>query len=113
MDAAVLAVRVWPALLDRLDQPGGAVGDDQHRCLESAGDQVTPELKPVLVRLAHPQADRNERAVAFLGESPGAEHALLGALRADREVDRVTEERHQLELVEIAAPKSLKALAQL
>jgi hypothetical protein len=27
--AAALAVRGGPALLDRLDQPGGAVGDDQ------------------------------------------------------------------------------------
>jgi hypothetical protein len=55
VNGAVLAVRGGPALLDRLDQPGGAVGDDQQRRAEPAGDQVAPEREPVLVRLAHPQ----------------------------------------------------------
>jgi hypothetical protein len=40
MHAAALAVRRGPALLDRLHQPGGAVGDDQHRRPEAAGDQI-------------------------------------------------------------------------
>jgi hypothetical protein len=42
VDGAVLAIRGGPALLDRLDQPGGAVGDDQQRRAEPAGDQVGP-----------------------------------------------------------------------
>jgi hypothetical protein len=55
VNGAVLAVRGRPALLDGLDQPGGAVGDDQHRRPEPAGDQVAPEREPVLVGLAHPE----------------------------------------------------------
>jgi hypothetical protein len=48
VNAAALAIRRWPALLDRLDQPGGAVGDDQHRRPETAGDQIASERLPVL-----------------------------------------------------------------
>ena len=58
VDGAVLAVRGGPALLDRLDQPGGAVGDDQERRAQSAGDQVAAERQPVLVRFAHAEHDR-------------------------------------------------------
>jgi hypothetical protein len=47
--AAALTVRGRPALLDRLDQAGGAVGDDEHRRAEAARDQVTPQRLPVLV----------------------------------------------------------------
>ena len=57
VNGAVLAVRRRPALLDGLDQSRRAVGHDQQRRAEPAGDQVAPELKPVLVRLAHPQHD--------------------------------------------------------
>jgi len=49
VDGAVLAVGGGPALLDRLDQPGGAVGDDQQRRPEPAGDQVPAEREPILV----------------------------------------------------------------
>jgi hypothetical protein len=38
--AATLAVRGGPALLDRFGQPWGAVGDDQKRRAEAAGDQI-------------------------------------------------------------------------
>ena len=48
VNAAALAVRRGPALLDRLDQAGRAVGDDQHRGAQPAGDQVTAERLPVL-----------------------------------------------------------------
>ena len=58
--AAALAVRRRPALLDRFDQAGGAVGDDQHRRAEPAADQIAAEGLPVLEGLAHPQADRQQ-----------------------------------------------------
>src|SRR3954454_19008203 len=74
---AVLAVRDGPALLDALDQPGGAVGDDQHRRAEPAGDQVATELEPVLVRLAHAEHHREQHPLVLLGEPPGDQHALL------------------------------------
>jgi hypothetical protein len=60
VDGAVLAVGGGPALLDRLYQTRRAVGDDQHRRAEAAGDQIAPELEPVLVRLAHPERHREQ-----------------------------------------------------
>jgi hypothetical protein len=44
---------------------------------------------------------------------PGDQHALLGPVGADREKDRVQEQRRDLEVVEVAALELLKALAQL
>jgi hypothetical protein len=86
----VLAIGGRPALLDRFDQSGRAVGDDQHRRPRArAGDQVAPELKPVLVGLAHPQHHRQKHAFSGIGEPPRHEHALLGPVGADREKDRV------------------------
>ena len=110
---AVLAIRGWPALLDGLDQPGGAVGDDEHRRRQPAGDQVPGQGEPVLVRLAHPQAHPDENPLALLGKAPGTKDALLRALGPDVEEDRVEEQRHQSDPVEVAAPELLKALAQL
>jgi hypothetical protein len=49
VNGAVLAIRGRPALLDRLDQAGGAVGGDQHRCRQATGDQVPCQAEPVLV----------------------------------------------------------------
>jgi hypothetical protein len=59
---AVLAVGCRPALLGGLDQPGGAVGNDQHRRAEAAGDQVAPERQPVLVGRASPALPPEARA---------------------------------------------------
>jgi hypothetical protein len=56
MDAATLPIRRRPALLDRFDQPGSAVADDQHRRRQSSRDQVAGERLPVLVGLAHPES---------------------------------------------------------
>src|ERR1700731_2692356 len=109
----MLAIRGRPALLDRLDQSGGAVGDDEHRRPEPAGDQVPCEEEPVLVRLAHPEADADEDPLALLGEAPGAKDALLRALRPDVEEDRVEEYPLQSDPVEVAALELLEALAQL
>jgi hypothetical protein len=109
----MLAIGGRPALLDGLDQPGGAVGDDQHRRAESAGDQIPAERQPVLVGLAHPQHHRQQHALAGLGEAPGDQHALFRAVGADREKDRVQKQRRELDVVEVAAPERREALAQL
>jgi hypothetical protein len=76
-------------LLDGLDQPGGAIGDDQHRRAQPAADQVAPEVEPVLVRFAHPEHHRKQHTLALLGESPGDQHALLRPVGTDAEEDRV------------------------
>ena len=65
------------------------------------------------MRLAHPEHHRQEHALALLREAPGDEHALLGPVAADREKDRVEEQRRDPDLVEVAPLKGLEALAQL
>jgi hypothetical protein len=111
--AAALAVRSGPALLDRLDQPGGAVGDDQHRRAQAARDQIAPERLPVLGGLAHPEHHRQRHALALLGKPPGDQHALLGPVVADRDKRGVEEQRHQPDVVEVATRERRVALAQL
>src|SRR4029450_12711948 len=75
--------------------------------------QVASEREPVLVRLAHAQHHREQYALALLGEAPSDQHALLGPVRADREEDRVEEQRRQLDVVEVAALEPLEALPEL
>ena len=83
--AAALPVRHRPAMFDRFDQPGGAVGHDQHRCGQAAGDQIAPELLPILEGLAHPEAHGEQHPLALLGEAPRDLHAFLGPVLPDRE----------------------------
>ena len=63
VNGAVLAIGARPDLLDRADQPGRAVGDDQAWRGEPAGDEIAAELEPVLLGLAHPQPHGNQRPV--------------------------------------------------
>jgi hypothetical protein len=65
------------------------------------------------VRLAHPEHHREQHPLALLGEAPGDEDALLGPVGADRQEDRVEEQRRQLDLVEVAALELLEALPEL
>src|ERR671924_447882 len=109
----MLAIGPRPDLLDRPGQPGRAVGHDQAGCRESAGGEVTAELEPVLLGLAHPQPDRNQLSSAGFGDPPGTDHALLRAARTDWEVDRVEEQDDQLDVVEGAATERLESLTQL
>ena len=102
-----------PALLDRLDQPGSAVGDDQHRCPQPSRDQVAAERLPVLVGLTHPEHHRQQHALAVFGESPGHQHALLGPAGTNGDEGGVEEQRHQPDVVQIPALERLKALPEL
>jgi hypothetical protein len=113
MHAAALAVRRRPALLDRLDEPGSAVGDDQHRRPEPSCDQVTAERLPVLVGLAHPEHHLKQHALAVCGEAPGHQHALFRPTRTHGDEGRVQKQRHQPDLVEAATRERLEALAEL
>jgi len=49
MNAAVLAVSTGPELTDGADEPRGTIGDNQARCGQPAGREITPELEPVFL----------------------------------------------------------------
>jgi hypothetical protein len=63
------------------------------------------------VRFAHAEHYREQHALALLGKAPGDQHSFLGPVRADREEDRVEEQRRQLDVVEVAALELLEPLA--
>ena len=113
VNAAALAVRRRPALLDRFGQAGRAVGDDQHRRPQPAGDQIATEGLPVLEGLAHPQREGQQHPVAVLGEPPRDQHALLGPIRAHGDERRIEEQRDQPDLIEVTTPEPLEALLEL
>ena len=46
MDETALAQRAGQSGLDGVDQPGGAVGDDQQRAAQPAGDEPVEEAGP-------------------------------------------------------------------
>ncbi len=110
---AALTVGLGPELLDRADQAGGAVGDDQQRRAEAAAGERAAEAEPVLFCLAHPQADIQEHPLAIFGDSPGAEHTLLRPAGTDGQEDGVEEEVDQAQAGEVALAEGLKALFEL
>ena len=63
---------------------------------------------PVLKGLAHPQADRQQHALAFVGETPRDLHTLLGPVRPDSDERRIEEQRDQPDLVQITLPERVK-----
>src|SRR5262249_4213258 len=100
MHRAPLAVTVRPQFLHRPDQPWRSVGDEQHWRPQPATDQAAPHLQPVLEALPltehHVEQDPLPRPVI----APGHQHALLGAARPGRQVDRVAEQHQQLHLAQ-------------
>jgi hypothetical protein len=64
----------------------------------AAGDQIACERQPVLVGLAHAEHHRQQHALPFFAEPP---------------VGRVEKQRHEVNVVEVAAFERLIALAQL
>jgi len=50
---------------------------------------------------------------AGFGDPPGTDHALLRSAPADRLIDRVKEQHHQVDVIQRTATKRLKPLAQL
>src|SRR5581483_11687153 len=110
---AALTVGVRPQLLDRGNQAGCAVGDDQQRRRKPAAGERAAELEPVVFGLAHPERDVEQDALARFGDAPGAEHALLRPRGADGQEDRIEEEANESQLGEVAPAEDLEALLQL
>ena len=63
-------------LLDRGDQPGRAVGDDQHRAGQAAVLQIGQEGVPGVGGLASARRQADEGGLSAGGDAPGGQHRL-------------------------------------
>ena len=80
MHAAPLAVGLGPQRLDRVRDSRRAVRDDHQRAAQAAPHEAATERGPVLLRLAHPQADVDKNPLAAFIDAPAIEHALLAPI---------------------------------
>ncbi len=100
MDRTATAVGVGPQLLDRADKTRRSVGDDEERAPQAPPGQTPPEVEPVLCSLPLTQGDIEQHPHPVGREAPGHEHAFSWAVRPDRQVDGVHEQREQADLGE-------------
>jgi hypothetical protein len=108
MHQAALSQTVGEDLLDRADQPCGAVGDDQQRWAEAAGDQVAQEPQAGVggFRIGAVQGKQDRPAVG--GNAPGAQHRLGPGARVHLEVAGVQVQVLQLDLGQAAGPPGVE-----
>ena len=100
MDRAALPVRVGPQLTDGHDKAGRAVADHQQGCAQAPAQEAPAQVELVLGALASAEADVEQDAVPIGGVAPGHEHALLGSLGTDGQVDGISDERQEADLGE-------------
>ncbi len=102
MREAALAPRAREAGLDRLDDPGCAVGDDQERIAEAAGAHVLEERAHRLGILLGAGHQVQQDLGPARREAPGGEDRLAPLPRPDALGDAVDEQIDDVVLTEIA-----------
>jgi len=95
-----LAQGLGVGLLDRGDQPGRAVGDDQQRGGQAPVFQVGQEGVPGVGGLAGARGQADEGGLAIGGDAPGGEHRLGRGARVHPEEAGIQEEIVQRDGVE-------------
>jgi hypothetical protein len=104
VDQAALPQRGRPDLLDRADQPGGAVGDDQQRRTQPAGDQVAQEPQAGVGGLGACAIQAEQDRLAVGGDRPGAQHRLGPGAVVVAEVGAVHEHVQRVQADQRAGP---------
>jgi hypothetical protein len=102
VDDAPLAQRLREHLLDRGDQAGRTVGDDQQRAGQAAVFQVGEEVVPGVGRLPGARCQADERGLALGGDAPGGEHRLGRGAGVHAEEAGVQEQVIQRHLIQAA-----------
>jgi hypothetical protein len=100
VDQAPLAQRPGVGLLDRGDQPGRPVGDDQQRAGQAAGGQVGEEVVPGVGGLPGAGRQAGERGLALGGDAPRGQHRLGRGARVHPEEAGVQEQVVQHDAVQ-------------
>ena len=90
-------------LLDRGDQPGRPVGDDQQRAGQATVLEILEEAVPGVGGLAGAGRQADERRLAFGGDAPGSQHRLGRGARVHPEEGGVQEEVVQDDVVQAAS----------
>jgi hypothetical protein len=91
MDEAALAQAAVKDPLGRADEPLGAVGDDQQRRPQPAGDQPGQEVRPGIVALGAAWSQPDQHRLAIGADAPGDQHRLGAGARVHLEVRAVQE----------------------
>ena len=99
-----LAQRLGVGLLDRGDQPGRAVADDQQRAGQAPVLQIGEEVVPGVGGLAGARRQADERGLAVGGDAPGGQHRLGRGAGVHPEEAGVQEQVIQRDLIQ-AAPR--------
>ena len=76
MDQAFLAQRPGQYRLGGIDQPGGAIGDDQQRRAQPPAAEPVEEVAPRVSGLAAAGGQRDKYRCAVGGDAPRGEHRL-------------------------------------
>jgi hypothetical protein len=76
MDEAFLPQRAREHGLDRRDESGGAVGDDQQRVAQPTLLEPVEELAPRIGALGAAGVEADEHRLAVAGDAPCGEHRL-------------------------------------
>jgi hypothetical protein len=113
VNQAPLTQRLGVGLLDRGDQPGCPVGDDQQWGSQAAIGQVGEEAMPGVGGLAGAGRQADERGLAIGGDAPGGQHRLGRGAGVHPEEARVQEQVIEGDLIEPAPCPRLVLLLDL
>lgn len=103
MDQTALTQRAGHGALDRADQPGRAVGDDQQGWAQTTRLQAVEELVPGVVALVAGRLQADQHRLTGGGDAPRREHRLGPGTLVHLEVRIVDEQVVQLHLVQTPA----------
>jgi hypothetical protein len=97
-----LAQRLGVGLLDRGDQPGRPIADDQQRAGQAPVLQIGQEGRPGIGGLASARGQADEGRLTRGGDAPGGQHRLGRGARVHPEEARIQEQVVQGDLIEAA-----------
>src|SRR5579859_2199782 len=110
MNQAALTQRPGHGPLERADQPGRPVGDDQQGWAQAAGFEAVEEVVPGVVALVAGRLQADQYRLADGGDAPRREYRLGPRSLVHLEVRPVDEQVVQLHLVEAAGTPRVELL---
>ena len=113
MDRAALPIGLGPRFADGADEARRPVGHDEEGTAQAPSGEPSSEVEPVLEALTLAEADVEQDPLTVGGEAPRHQHALLGTLGADGQVDGVQEQRQETHLAEAAGAEGPVAVTEL